>query len=176
MIGQFIKETLTTAYKHHIDIPTDFVLYGRTVAIIEGLAQRYDPSFPFYTETKAILKKILTPEYVATELYDRTKTKVFQYTDLIESFPETAKEILEKAKNFKVNIDVEDDNVKNLTTEIERSSGNISLGFIIAALIIASALIMMTNKPASFYISGFSLATVLGLWLVKRTIFVKTKN
>ena len=176
MIGKFIKETLTTAYKHHMEIPADFVLYGRTISIIEGLAERFDPTFPFYKETEKILKSIISPKFIAGEVYDRTKTKFSEYAHLAETFPETAKQILEKAKQFKLNIDLEDTDIGSITTELERSSGNISLGFIIAALIVASALIMQTDQNAYWYGSGFSLAGILGLWLVQRTIFVKTKK
>ncbi len=176
LVGTFIKETLTTAYKHRIEIPTDFVLYGRTLAIVEGLALRYQPDFPFYRVTREILTELVTPQFLAREAYDRTKSKLSKYQDVISNFPETALEIMEKAKKFKMNVDIDDADVRNITSELERSSGNLSLGFIIAALIISSALIMLAGKPSSFYWSGFSLAGILGLWLVHRTIFLKARK
>ena len=59
--------------------------------------------------------------------------------------------------------------------EIERSSGNVSLGVIIAALIVASALMMQTDVSVYGYGSGFIIAGMLALWLMHRTVLVKIK-
>ncbi len=175
-IGPLIRETLSAANKHHLEIPADFVLYGKTVGIIEGIALRYQPGFNFLKETRGILKELFNYDYFAKEIIDRTKTKLSEYQELAEMFPETAKEILEKVKDFKLGIDLEDTDIKNLTTELERSSGNIALGMIIAALIVGSALIMQMDKEQSLSLAGFILAGMLGLWLVHRSIFVKIKR
>jgi ubiquinone biosynthesis protein len=172
-IGSLIKETLTKAYEHHIKIPPDFVLYGKTLAIVEGIALRYNPGFNFTKETKSTLTQLLDYKFFAREIADRTKVKVDQYAELMEAFPETAKEILEKVKRFKLGIDIDDDDLKRFTLEMERSSGNIALGFIIAALIVGSAMIMQVNRWSYVYTSGFVVAGLLGLWLVHRTVLVK---
>lgn len=174
-IGSLIKETLSAANKHHLRIPVDFVLYGKTIAILEGVALRFQPDFDVPAESQQIFKKLLDYKFFANEIADRTKAKVSEYQELVELFPETAREILERIKRFKIDVDIEDTDIKNLTLEMERSSGNLSLGFIIAALIIGSALIMQTTKHVLLYVAGFILAGVLGMWLVKRTIFVKKK-
>ena len=72
-----------------------------------------------------------------------------------------------------MNIDLEDADINNLTWEIERSSGNLALGLIVAALIVGSSLIMQTSALTYVYVTGFVVAGLLGLWLVKRTVFVK---
>jgi ubiquinone biosynthesis protein len=175
LIGQFIKETIITARKHHIAIPVDFTLYGKTIAILEGIALKYDPDFNFDKETKDTFKKLLTYKFFAKEVIDKTKIKVNEYQSLVENFPETAKIILERAKQFKLNLDINDTDVGNLTTELERSSGNVSLGFIVSALIVASALVLQTNQPLYVSKIGFLLAGILGLWLIRRTVFVKKR-
>ncbi len=173
LVGHFIRETLTNAYKHRLRIPTDFVLYGKALATIEGLGLRYLPNFSFYNETKIILKKLLNYKFFANEAYDKTRSKLVDYGELIENLPKNFNAILKKAKDFRMTIDVEDNDIKKLNLELEHSSGNLSLGFIIAALIVASALIMMTDRSAYYYGTGFSIAGVMGLWLIKRTIFKK---
>ncbi|MEW5896322.1 MAG: AarF/ABC1/UbiB kinase family protein [Nanoarchaeota archaeon] len=171
--SQIVKEALEAAQKHQLSIPTDFVLYGKTLITLEGVAFKYYPEFNFFNESRTILSKLLDRTYFAKEIISKTKDKISEYKELAETFPETAAEILEKAKRFTLNIDIEDKDVKNLTLEIERSSGNIALGFIIAALIVASALIMLVGVSAYAYIGGFMAAGILTLWLIHRTIFVK---
>lgn len=175
-IGPLIKETLSAANKHHLKIPVDFVLYGKTIAILEGITLRYQPDFDIPAESKLILKKLLDYKLFAYEIIDKTKTKVSEYRELADMFPEYAKEILEKAKKFRFDIDIEDKDVRNLTLEMERSSGNIALGLIIAALIVGSSLVMRLTQYTFLWTAGFILAGVLGLWLIHRTIFVRIRN
>ena len=175
-IGSLIKRTLMSAHKHHIEIPADFVLYGKTISIIEGIALRYEPKFKFFGETQKVFKDLFGYDFIAKEVLSRTKDKVSEYRELMETFPETAKDILDKVKRFKFEIDIEDKDVKGLTTELERSSGNLALGMIIAALIIGSSMIMQLEKGKYLYIAGFILSSILGLWLVHRTIFIKMKR
>lgn len=175
-IGPLIKETLATANKHHIKIPADFVLYAKTISIVEGIALLYQPNFNFYKETQNVFKELLDYNYFVNEFIEKTTDKVKEYGDLIQTFPETAEELFEKAKRFKLAIDVEDADVRSLTTELERSSGNLSLGFIIAALIIASALLMQLDRFYTYSIFGLIFAGILGLWLIHRTVFVKLKR
>ncbi len=175
-IGPLIRETLSVANNHNIEIPADFVLYAKTVATIEGIAIRYQPDFNFFQETQKIITKLVDFKFLSKEAFDRTKDKVSEYAELAETFPDTAKEIMDKIRRFKFDIDIEDKDVRKLTFELERSSGNIALGMIIAALIVGSSLIMQTSIITEVYTTGFILAGLLGLWLIKRTIFVNIKK
>ncbi|MBS3123996.1 AarF/ABC1/UbiB kinase family protein [Candidatus Woesearchaeota archaeon] len=172
-IGPLIRETLAAANKHHMEIPADFVLYGKTVSIIEGIALRYMPNFNFFNETKTILKELIDYKFLANEFVDRTKDKVSDITELVSTFPETAKEILDKMRRFKFDIDIEDKDVRQLSQELERSSGNIAMGMIIAALIIGSSLIMQAAGSRWLYYGGFVLSGLLGMWLIHRTLLVR---
>jgi len=175
-IGPLIKEVIIAAHKHHIEIPTDFVLYGKTISIIEGIALRYAPNFNFVGESRKILKELLNFDYFTKEFVDQAKDKFSEIRELVENFPQTAKEILEKAKKFEFSVNINDSAMKNLTLEIERSSGNIASGFMIAALFIASALVMQSGQLKWLYTLGFIISGILGLWLINRTVFVKIKE
>lgn len=175
-IGPLIRETIEIANKHQIHIPADFVLYGKTVATVEGIAIRYQPDFNFHKETKEVLRKLLNFKFFVNETADKTKTKLMRYTEFAENFPETAMQILEQAKKFKMNIDVDDEEIRTLALEMEKSSGNVALGFIVAALIVGSALIMQTEKWPIFSMIIFSVAAILGIWLIHRTVLIKIKK
>ncbi len=175
-IGPLIKQTLASANKHHLKIPVDFVLYGKTIAILEGVAVRYHPDFDVPGESKKVLENLFDYKFFTKEVIEKTKAKVSEYSELADIFPEYAKEILEKARKFRFNIDIEDQDVSNLTLEMERSSGNLALGMIIAALIVGSSLTIRLTQQHLLNTAGFILAGVLSLWLIHRTIFVKTKK
>ena len=143
---------------------------------MEGTALKYEPNLNLFKEAKSILDKFLDPTYFAKQILHKTSSRISEYKELAEVFPGTALELLQKAKQFKLNINVEDKEFRDLTLEIERSSGNVSLGVIIAALIVASALMMQTDVSVYAYSAGFSIAGILALWLIHRTLFMKVKS
>src|SRR3989344_4512287 len=175
-LGALVREVLSATSRYHIKVPTDFVLYGKTISIIEGVSLRYQPDFRFFKESKQMLSKLFDVHYFTKEILQKTKDKASEYVDLADRFPETALEIMEKARKFKLNIDIEDKDMRDLKQELERSSGNLALGMIIAALIVGSALMMQVNQGKMIYSAGLALAGILGLWLVQRTIFVRVKR
>ncbi|MBI2151504.1 hypothetical protein HYU21_02135, partial [Candidatus Woesearchaeota archaeon] len=67
----------------------------------------------------------------------------------------------------------EDKDVRHLSQELERSSGNIAMGMIIAALIVGSSLIMQATGSKWLYYGGFILSGLLSVWLIHRTLLVR---
>ncbi len=172
-LSPFLQDLMGIINKHHLQIPVEFVLFEKTLMTIEGIALKYQPEFNLVKETKSSLQKLLDHRYAAKHLLQKTKRQVSEYAELAEKFPQTALEIMERAKRFKFNIEIEDQELKDLTAEIERSSGNLALGMIVAGLIVSSALMMQTSIPTYFYVAGFIVAGTLALWLVHRTIFIE---
>ncbi len=173
-LSQTLRDITTLVNKHHLKIPMEFILFEKTMILLEGTALKYQPDFNFMRETKTILDKLLDHTYFAAHALHKTKRKISEYKELIENFPQTAAEILEKARRFKVDIAIDDTEVRDLTSEIERSSGNLSMGIIIAALIVASAMVMQISSTSYIPLAGFTIASVLSLWLIHRTIFKTT--
>ena len=167
---------LTLINKNHLKVPIEFVLFEKTLITLEGMALKYQPDLHVFTEARSTLDKFLDHTYFTKQILQKTSKKISEYKELVDVFPGTALELLQKAKQFKLNINLEDKEVRDLTTEIERSSGNVSLGVIIAALIVASALMMQTDVSAYMYSGGFIIAGILALWLIHRTICVKIKS
>lgn len=175
-VSPILNSILSLINKNHLKVPLEFVLFEKTLITLEGVALKYQPDLHVFTEARSTLDKFLDHTYFAKQILQKTSKKISEYKELVDIFPETALELLQKAKQFKLNINVEDKEVRDLTMEIERSSGNISLGAIIAALIVASALMMQTDVSAYVYSMGFIIAGILGLWLIHRTLFVKIKS
>ncbi len=172
-VSLVLEKVLDIALEYKIHLPIDFVLFGKTIATIEGLALRYNPDFKLVEHAKPFVKGLLRKQVNMSNIYKNVKKNVLKYEDFIEDMPEAAKQIIDRIKTGKVNVDIENEDVKSLTNEIQRSSGNVALGVIIAALIIGSALVTRTGLNEYIALTGFIVAMVLGIWLIKQTIFYK---
>jgi ubiquinone biosynthesis protein len=181
-LGQIISKSIDLARKYDITIPVDYILFGKTLMTIEGVGLRYDPNFNVIAITKPKLEKIFKSRYSLLSIKKNVAHDMELYGDLAKTLPEKASKILDLFGRGKIDIDIEDRDIVNLTDEMERSAGNIALGFIVAALIVGSALIMQIETQKMFYnfplipMIGFIFAGLLGIWIVKRTIFISVRR
>ena len=74
---------------------------------------------------------------------------------------------LEKLANDDLRVQLEHKHIEKLITEVDRSSNRVVIGLILAALIVASALVLRTELH-SWWLSVpmYLLSSLLGAWLV----------
>jgi ubiquinone biosynthesis protein len=160
----------------------DFVLFGKTVITLEGIGLRYNPDFKLIEQTKPLLTKIVRKKFYPQNIKKSFMKTASIYKDLLSILPESTLEILQKLRKGEISIDLEDTDIKNLTAEMEHSTGNLSIGMIIAALIVGSALIMQIDTKFKYAdipvisLIGFIIAIILTIWLLHETVFSKIIN
>jgi len=178
-VSYVLEDVFELAHKHKVRFPVDVVLFGKTVATLEGLALRYCLDFRIIESTKPFLKKL--------KRYNLKKTKTdivstgWKYKDLIKTFPDKTSRLFKRLETGSIKIDIEDKDVKNLTSEIDKSSNRLTYGIIIASLVIGSALLSYIGKGPMLYdisifsIFGFVIAVVLSAVLAISIIKEKKK-
>ena len=89
-----------------------------------------------------------------------------------EQFPKDLMEIALLLKKRQLSVQLEHQGLQDLLEAHNQVSNRISFSIIIAALLIGSALIVISKTPPLFYgisligILGFLFAAVLGIWLL----------
>ncbi len=178
-ISLMMNDVLETINRHRIDVPIDFILFAKTIITMEGVGLRYSPNFRLLKETAPMIEEELRRQHSPTAIIKKAKEQVETYKSLVEKTPRYILNTLQHLSQGKLDIEFTPQEFSDLRVELEHSSGNIAIGLMIAAITVSSALIMqvadetfLLGIPAiSFF--GFSLAAVLGLWLMKRTLFMK---
>lgn len=182
-VSLVLEHAINLASKYGIHVPRDYVLFGKTIVALEGLGLKYDPEFRFIQMTKPLLEKIVLKRYSSKNIKKHLKKNFADYSNLLEEFPGKASTFLDTISKGSIAVDIEDKDVRNFAVEMEKSAGNIALGFIVAALIVGSALIWQIDPQPFTYNNlpfipflGLIVAALLGLWVVHRTVFIKFKR
>ncbi|MHA1830200.1 MAG: ABC1 kinase family protein [Candidatus Helarchaeota archaeon] len=171
-VGKILQNTLNIAFKYKIKVPSALVLFGKTVVTLEGVGLRYNPNFRLIEQSKPILKRIVQRSHEPKKILKKVKKRATFYAELIEELPEYTSELFEKIKSGTLKIDIEDKDVRSLSLELEHSSGNLSLGLIVASLIVGASLLIRAGFVNTAFF-GLGIAAILSFWLVHRTIFAK---
>ena len=133
-----LEEVLDIALKHHVRMPLDFILFGKAIVTLEGIALEYDPEFKIIEATRPFVEKLMVREkskYFIKDIISRT-TKL---KESLISFPTQTLGVLKKLQKGAIKFGIEDREIRRLGVEIDKSSDRVVFGMIVAALIIASA-------------------------------------
>ncbi|MBI2656867.1 AarF/ABC1/UbiB kinase family protein, partial [Candidatus Woesearchaeota archaeon] len=145
-VSKTIEEILDIALRHKLNVPASFVLFGKTIITLEGLAIEYDPDFKLVETAKPFIEGLVAKRTSPLYIWKSFVHSMGKYRKFAEEFPEKAERALDKIQRGSIKVDIEDTDIKQLALEIDRSSNRIAYGFLIAALLIASAILINIEK------------------------------
>ncbi len=171
-ISGVIEQLVGLAAKHKIKISPSFVLFGKTIVTLEGVALEYNPNFPIVEKARPFLEKLIVKRYSPKEQLKSLMHETHKYKRFMQQFPEKATRALETLQRGKIQIHLEDTDISRLSHEIDKSSNRIAYSLVIAGLLIASAFLVQVERGAFFYdvpivaFVTFIPAAVLGFVLI----------
>ncbi len=145
-ISKVIEELLDIGLKHKIKILASFVLFGKTIVTIEGVALEYDPDFKLVEMSKPFIEKIIAKRSNPLYIWKKFVHDMHKYRKFAEEFPEKAERALDKIQRGTIKVDLNDTDIKKLALEIDRSSNRVAYGLLIAALLITSSILIHVEK------------------------------
>lgn len=137
-LSSVLEEVMDIALQYHVKMPLDFILFGKTIVTLEGIALQYSPEFKIIEVTRPYIERLVMvekPKYFIKELISTT----LKLKRNILSFPTQTYNILRKLQKGSIKFGIEDREIRRLGVEIDKSSDRMVYGMIIAALIISSA-------------------------------------
>ena len=145
-VSKVLEEILDIALKHKLRIPASFVLFGKTIITLEGVAIEYDPNFKLVETAKPFIEKLIAKRKSPLYAWKNLVHELSKYRKFAEELPEKAEKVLDKLQRGSIKVDIEDTDIKSLALEIDRSSNRVAYGLLIAALLITSAILIQVEK------------------------------
>ncbi|MDX2497447.1 MAG: AarF/UbiB family protein [Desulfobacterales bacterium] len=171
-VSKLLNHLLELISRHRLMIAPDIFLMMKAMATIEGVALVLDPDFDMIAQTAPFIRRIklsrFHPERIAEDLIQL----VSEMLQFAEKFPKDMLEIARLIRQQKLSLKMEHKGFDAMLATHDRISNRISFSIIIAALIIGSALIVISEIPPLFYgisligIVLFSTAAIMGIWLL----------
>jgi ubiquinone biosynthesis protein len=171
-IGKLLNNLLELAFQHRLRIPPDIFLMLKAFSTIEGVGLMLDPDFDMIQQAVPFIKEVklarMSPQRITGDIF-RLAIELFQF---VENFPKDILSITRLIKQQKLSLNLEYKGLDKMLSTYDQISNRISFSIIIAALIIGSALVIMSKVPPLFYdisligIIGFLAAAIMGIWLL----------
>jgi ubiquinone biosynthesis protein len=171
-LAKLLHHLLDVVSRHRLRIRPDIFLMMKALSTVEGVAAMLDPDFDLIAQAEPFIKRVkmerMAPERIATDLA-RLASQSFQF---LQTFPQDVLEITRLIRHKKLFLQHQLQGLETMLATHDQISNRISFSIIIAALIIGSALIVISNIPPLFYgisligIIGFLAAAIMGIWLL----------
>ena len=145
--------------KYKVQVPGEFSLLVRGIALVEDTGERLDPNFNPVEAFKPMASSVMRKRISPLRFGDFLKDNIFEVEHLLKKLPQNLSKVLYRIEEGKINIEVEH-------KDLERISNKLSTALILAALLIGSAIIMQTDKGVFLGIIGFVIAMILGIGMV----------
>ena len=158
--------------RHRLTILPDLFLMMKALTTAEGVALMLDPDFDMIGHTKPFIKRAILERFTAKRIAGNFYNLASEILQFMQQFPRDALEITHLLKNKKLSLNLEHRGLETMLSTYDQISNRVSFSIIIAALIIGSALIVISDVPPLFYgisligIVGFLTAAIMGMWLL----------
>ena len=171
-MGELITRLLKTAALHRLSVPPNLFLMMKALASVEGLGRELDPGFDAVERATPFIKRIrigrFKPGRLARDVVD-SGTDIFR---MLREVPDEIRKILKLARQGLLKVEFEHRGLEPMLATHERISNRIAFAIVLAALIIGSALIVLSGIPPKWQeipvigLVGFLIAGLMGFWLL----------
>lgn len=167
-----MERMLDAALRHKVAVPAQFVLLGKTLVTLEGVALEYDPDFNLVEESRPFIQRLMLERYSPKEQVKALLKTGRRYKRFLDLLPGKVDGALETFRKGTIKVDISDTDINKLSREIDKSSNRIAYGLIIAALLISSAFLMQVQQEPLLYgipliaFALFLVASLLGIALI----------
>lgn len=166
-VGRMLSDFVSILANHGIRCPGSLMLLIRALVTLEGIGRGLDPAFNLATHLQPFVERMVRARYHPLRMAERMWSESRQMAELAFDIPRNVNRTLRKLSEDDLRIQLEHRNLDHFILELERSSNRLVVGLVVAALIVASALII-AGKVSSGWISVpmYVLSSLLAVWLI----------
>lgn len=168
-----VTQTFDLFRSNYVRPPSQFTLMLKAMVTIETFARSLDPEFNLIEVLRPYARRASMPDLRPKRLLHHVRQAMQDAGDLASRLPEDVNVLLSKFRQGKIQIRVQHEHLEALTKTLDQSSNRISFALIIAALLVASSLLVPQEGTVfglfhlqTMGIFGYVIAAIIGVWLL----------
>ncbi len=158
--------------RNDIHPPPELVLLLKTLVMHDALGCRLDPELDLVQEATPYIKEILARRYSPERLGGLVADAALDYADFVRVLPRELKGLTTRLRKGRQALVIKHDGLEDFRHEMERSSNRLTLGLVVGAVVIGSAILLATGAGPTLWgvsalgLAGFGAAGFASVWLV----------
>ncbi|WP_319547488.1 AarF/ABC1/UbiB kinase family protein [Desulfogranum marinum] len=170
--GKILQDILNLVSRHKLSIKPGLYLMMKALATVEGVGLVLDPHLQLINLAKPFMRKIQYGRMQPDRIMNEMSHTAASYLQLFKEMPEEVLAISRQLRSGKIKMEFEHRGVQSLGVALDRVSNRVSFAIVLAALVIGSSLIVLSDIPPRWHgipiigLVGFVVAGVMGFWLL----------
>ena len=166
---EVIEEIMPIAYRHHLRLPSNLWLLGKTLAMMEGIGLQLDPDFDIFAVSEPFVRRLAWRLALPRRAWGQELLRQgADWGDLISRLPRTGSRLLERAEHGELfQLTVKD--TDRVLLGLDRLATRLALSVLIGALIIGLAILVPIAAAGGLrwlLVAGFIGTVGLAIWLL----------
>ncbi len=159
-MGKILLRSSSVAGRHHIKVPTELMLYFKSLVAIEGLGNRIQKDFDFLQYSLQFAGELVKTQYDPSRMMQDLSQLARESRNLINGLPRQISFLLRKINSPGHSFKLRVEDIQDLKRSIEVSFNLLFLGIIIGSLVLSASFIYVHDKEN--LISGFPAMSFFG--------------
>jgi ubiquinone biosynthesis protein len=127
--------------RHRLQLPADLMLLVKTLVTMEGVGHRLDPTFRMIEHATPYVRRVLMERWSPPRALRLAGREGRDLVDALRAMPDDVHAILAKARAGGLSLHVRQDDLAQVAGRIDVAGRRISLGLVLAALLMSTATI-----------------------------------
>lgn len=166
-IGKVLLGSSGIAARHGLAVPTELMLFFKSLISIEALGRRIQKDFDFLSYSLQFAGELVKHQYEPTKAIDELARVARESQHLLRDLPRQIHFYLRKANSPQYAFRIKLAEMDELRKSIELSFNLLFLGIVIGALLLSSSILATRSVDAAFSPAstvGFALASILSIF------------
>ena len=171
-VGNLMSEVARLLNRYGLALPPDFAILVKSLVTAEGTARLLYPKLDVVGEAEPLVRGLALERYQPKHLWRATRASISSLAELQARAPRLLLRLSEQIEQEGLNLGFEHKNLGGLQRTLETVSNRLTLGIIIAAMLIGSSIIITTGAQPHILgfpalgVVGYLASGVLGVWLI----------
>jgi ubiquinone biosynthesis protein len=162
-LGTMLSDLVNILRQHQLALPVDLALLVKAFISLEGMGHDLDPDFDMVGEALPMLEQALRRRYTPKALIKRGLGAASETLTLIAGLPNDLSRLLRAARRGRLEIHIDVMHLKRVGNQLDRAANRMTVGIVVAALIIGSSIVMtVPGGPKLLGLPFFGLFGFLG--------------
>ena len=169
---EVVEEVTPIAFRHHLRLPSELWLLGKTLAMMEGVGLKLDPEFDIFEISRPYVRRFLW-QMASPRIWGQKLAKgAGDWGELLALFPRRATRILDQVERGELRLTLSLKETDRIVGKLDRIANRLVVSILLAALIVGMALLipLVAEGGRGFVfwlvVAGFAAASFMGLGLL----------
>lgn len=174
--GQLLFHLIAVASNNELKIPAELAILAKTLLQLDGITRRLDPDFDPQAVMRSYTERLVTDKLKQKFSPRNFYPALMDLNQFVVDLPHRAREIVDLTAAGRLTFGVKMTQAEQLLAGMHKIANRITLGVVIAALLLSSSLIMRAPARTQLFgypalaVVGYVIAVVAAVFLIVSTV------